>query len=84
MDKRKLHNETMGAASNEAKSANVSQNILIDNYHSYVAKEGLKLSLMDEDDLSNVPITPTKPSPRKKGKCVTTGNAMETDLADAP
>ena len=85
MDKRKSRNEKTGAASNEAKSANTSRNILIDNYHGYAAKEGLKLRVMDEDDLSDVPVTPTKPPPSKKGKCDTTGNAMETDLtlADA-
>lgn len=81
MDKRKLQNEKTGVASNEAKSANVSQNILIDNYYGNAAKEGLKLSVMDEDGLSDVPITPTKPPPSKED---TAGNAMETDLADAP
>ena len=37
MDKRKSRNEKTGAASNEAKSANTSQNILIDNLHGYAS-----------------------------------------------
>ncbi len=87
MDKRKVHDEKTGEASNEAKSANkanVSHNILIDNYHGYAAKEGMKISVMDEDDFPDLPITPAKSPPSKKGKRDTAGNAMETNLADAP
>lgn len=88
MDKRKQRDEKAGEASNEAKSANktnASRNILIDNYHGYAAKEGMKISVMDEDDFPDLPVTPAKPPPSKKGKHEdTAGDAMEDNLPDAP
>lgn len=86
-DKRKVRDNKAGEVSNEAKSANkanVNCNILIDNYHGYAAKEGMKISVVDEDDFPSLPVTPTKPPPSKKGKPDTASNAMETNVVDAP
>lgn len=85
-DKRKTHNEKPGRAKNKAelsKEANVSRNILMDNYHNYAAKEDVKLSVMDEDEFSEVPITSSKSPPSKKGKHDTTSSGIETDSVDA-
>ncbi|CAK6983168.1 Hypothetical predicted protein [Scomber scombrus] len=65
MDKRKVRDEKAGESANKA---NVNRNILIDNYHGYATKEGMKISVMDEDDFPDLPVTPTKPPPSKKGK----------------
>ncbi|CAK6960609.1 PREDICTED: uncharacterized protein LOC107739374 [Scomber scombrus] len=81
MDKRKVRDEKAGESANKA---NVNRNILIDNYHGYATKEGMKISVMDEDDFPDLPVTPAKPPPSKKGKQDTTSNAMETNFVDAP
>lgn len=42
----------------------------------------MKISMMDEDDFPDLPVTLVKPPPSKKRKHDTAGNALETSLAD--
>lgn len=72
-DKRKKQSER---TKREANKVVVNHTILMDNCHDYMSTEEVKLTMMDEEEFSDQPVTPSKPPPSKKGKSNTNDDVV--------